>query len=132
LTVNHGAYYVDTAVKIGTQQGEIFSKPQQNDFYLFQKDQTYYMFFLPAKKKTHQTYQIYVGNDFKADPMLKALRGSLANAPVIFIDYKKGSGNRQPHPSWLTTPASPVDANGVLTVSIDFTAWPRTVATARR
>jgi cell migration-inducing and hyaluronan-binding protein len=121
LTANHGTYYLDTAVKIGTQQGEPFSQPPQNDFNLFQEDQTYYMFFLYAKKETHQSYQIYVGKGFNTASMLKAVRGSLANAPVIFSDYKDGSGNPQPHPSWLTTPANPVDGNGVLTVSIDFT-----------
>jgi len=122
LTVNHGIYYVDTSVKIQTQQGaEVFSRPQANDFNLFEAAQTYYMFFLYAKKETHQTYQIYVGNSFNTASMLKAVRGSLVNAPVIFSDYKDGAGNPQPHPSWLTTPANPVDANGVLTVSIDFT-----------
>jgi len=62
LTVNHGIYYVDTAVKMGTQQKEPYSRPDTEDFNLFEAGQTYYMFFLYAKKETHQTYQIYVGN----------------------------------------------------------------------
>jgi hypothetical protein len=36
---------------------------------------------------TQQTYLIYVGASFKPDTMLKAVRGGLATAPIIFSDY---------------------------------------------
>jgi len=120
LTVNHGLYYLDTTVPVTTQNAEIFHYPRNlvNDVNGFEAGQTYYVYFLYAKPSTQQTYQIYVGKSFDPKTMLKAVRGSLATAPIIFSDYQEG-GQTVRQPSWLK-PGS-VDANGVVTISIDFT-----------
>jgi hypothetical protein len=115
LTVNHGVYYLDTTIPLSTQQTEnfYFGPGLAKDFNEFQAGQTYYVYFLYAKPSTQQTYQIYVGKSFNPTTMLKAVRGNLATAPIIFTDEPIA------HPSWLKP--GTVDSNGVVTISIDFT-----------
>src|SRR5262249_32021886 len=114
-----GLYYVDTTISLNTQQTEQFHKfSGVSDVNVFVKNQTYYMYFLYAKKETQQTYQIYVGKSFSPTTMLKAVRGNLATAPIIFSDYKADTGKVVRLPAWLKP--GTVDANGVMTVTIDF------------
>ena len=97
MTVNLGTYYLDTTVKKDTQRKEPFTtivpcdlKPtgacQPRSVNEFQKGQTYYMFFLYAKRATKQTYQIYVGPGFNMDTDLKAMRANLNSLPVSRVD----------------------------------------------
>jgi hypothetical protein len=101
LTVNHGTYYLDTSVTKNTQRTEKFSTIfpcdikktgfcQPRSVNLFLKGQTYFMFFLYAKRATKQTYQIYVGPGFNFKPKpgsgdpsdLHATRATLNSLPV--------------------------------------------------
>ena len=114
LTLNGGAYYLDTSVPRATQQNEPFTKRTgaARDVNVFEGEQTYYIFFLYAKPTTKQTYQIYVGDKFEQDTV-KPVRGKLATAPIKFSD---GTNS----PKWLTV-SPPKDK--VLTVTIDFSAY---------
>jgi hypothetical protein len=114
LTLNGGTYYLDTSVPLDTQQKEPFTKrtSSDRDVNVFEGGQTYYIFFLYAKPSTKQTYQIYVGDRFE-EGTVKAVRGNLAAAPIIFSD---GTNS----PKWLTV-SPPKDK--VLTVTIDFSAY---------
>ncbi len=78
-----------------------------------QGGQTYNVFFLYAKPSTQQTYQIYVGSGFNPATMLKAIRAKIADKNIRFADATDS-------PSWLKIGPNPVDSNGVLTVSVDF------------
>jgi cell migration-inducing and hyaluronan-binding protein len=101
LTVNHGTYYLDTSVTDGQQNSEPFSNTvpcppnvtkdspacAPRSVNVFEKGQTYYMFFVFAKTTTRQTYQIYVGSGFNPntnDPNgdLHAVRVALTSRPV--------------------------------------------------
>lgn len=126
LTANHGTYFLDTSVPLTTQRTENFTdKPGTRNVNVFEPGQTYYLYFLYAKPTTRQTYQIYVGTGFNVATGLKAVRGSLNgggpnSASVYFTDYKNAADQPEPKPAWLKLGASPVDANGVLTLTIDF------------
>jgi len=63
LTVNNGVYYLDTTVPHDMQTSEKFSNVGHGLVNVFEAGQTYTVFFLYTKAYTHQTYQIYVGDD---------------------------------------------------------------------
>jgi cell migration-inducing and hyaluronan-binding protein len=123
LVAGDGVYYLDTTIPLATQRTESFnnSPPAEDhrDVNLFEKNKTYYVYFLYAKPTIKLTLQIYVGNGFQpAAQNLYEVRGDLATAPVIFTP-KPDDANKK-LPPWLKLESTPVDANGVLTVSIDF------------
>ncbi|MEJ0019962.1 MAG: hypothetical protein WDN25_26110 [Acetobacteraceae bacterium] len=87
MTVNNGKYYIDTtrsplfqrrtnALGIPTDQNatyvecdvkKINGSCEPRSINTFLKDQTYYLFLLFTKADTKQTYQVYVGENFKLD-----------------------------------------------------------------
>jgi hypothetical protein len=100
LTVNHGTYFIDTSVSKATQStGEAFTTtnicsdpPTAKDkdcsprsVNVFLNGNTYDVFFLFAKPATKQTYQIYVGKDFKFPADIKAIRPVLDTMPMPSI-----------------------------------------------
>jgi hypothetical protein len=109
MTVNNGRYYLDTTVSKETQTAEKFTdNPDPKFLNVFAKGQTYYVFFVYAKRTTAQTYQIYVGKDFDEKKMFKPVRVDIANKALAF---------GQPGDSaW----AKPTVKDGLLTVTIDF------------
>jgi hypothetical protein len=87
LTANLGRYYIDTTV----------SAAQQRQWYndgrgpcngtctnVFQPGGQYYVFLLFAKPTTKQTYDLWVGPDFKPDTMLQKVRVNQEPNPPTF------------------------------------------------
>jgi hypothetical protein len=112
LTVDGEAYYLDTTVSRKMQDEEKFNhQGVTGSFNVFEPGQTYTVFFLYLKPETHQTYQIYVGEDFAADA-LKAVQveipGSLKVDPLAHM------------PDWLQVDRSAVKTTGILTVKTSF------------
>ncbi len=133
LTVNHGTYYLDTSVSRDTQwHTERFTSVLPCDFVpeggcaprsvnVFQGGQTYYMFFIYAKRTTQQTYQIYVGPGFNLDTDLKAVQATINTMPVNSfnaIDWPSGWDKH-----YNDAVACPDQPNcGILQVTVDFGA----------
>ena len=121
LTLNHGAYYIDTTQNCTSQGGCPVcdpdpQNPNTNCFIegdsrptIFQGGQTYYVFFLLAKPSTHQTYDIYVTpqlvDQLKVTPVRANLPGNLQ-----FTDVHNGG--------WVTT--KPDQATGTVRVTVDL------------
>ncbi|MEQ8501720.1 MAG: hypothetical protein RIB84_20130 [Sneathiellaceae bacterium] len=95
LTANNGKYYIDTtrshdfqrttdALGKPGEQGQDYvecdlqKNPKLNcsprSVNVFEAGGTYYLFLLFAKEDTRQTYQVYVGPDFKISEHLKGVR----------------------------------------------------------
>jgi cell migration-inducing and hyaluronan-binding protein len=120
LVASNGSYYLDTTIPLATQQNEHFNNNppplDHRDVNLFEKNKTYYVYFVYAKPTTKLTLQIYVGDGFQPTAEnLYEVRGNLASAPVIFAPKPDDAGKKPP--AWLKLESN---ANGVLTVSIDF------------
>ncbi|HEU0154958.1 MAG TPA: hypothetical protein VFQ82_02730, partial [Stellaceae bacterium] len=120
MTVNNGTYYLETTVPEETQKNEDLnrngpeSKKTLNSFInVFQDGQTYYVFFLYAKKTTKQTYQIYVGDNFHVDTDLQAIHMQVPDINFIPKPIAK-------QPAWLTAKPLGTDGEGILTVTVDF------------
>jgi hypothetical protein len=139
LTVNHGTYFIDTSVPREVQygdptqkdptnpragEGEKFSTITPCDFVdkdeceprsvnVFERNQTYYVFFLYAKQSTEQTYQIYVGKEGFDTGTVKGVQMGINVAPAFASLVK----TFQTRPTWLKKVQ--VD-NGILTVNVDF------------
>jgi hypothetical protein len=123
LTVNHGAYYLDTTVPLKMQESEDFNqqggpdKTLNTKFNAFEPGETYTVFFVYAKSSTQQSYQIYVGKDPK--------NGSVTPVKVPIPD-----SNFKPKPisgpvdcttmDWLTVDCKQVATAGIVTVTVDF------------
>lgn len=124
LTLNQGAYYIDTTqtcAEQGGAQGQCpVCVPNPNGLpgcspavgsahpTIFLPGKTYHVFFIYAKPTTHQTYDIYVGKneDLKVTPELAYLPGNFVISPF-------------PSGTWVTT--SPYDATtGTVRVTIDL------------
>ena len=100
LTVNHGAYYLDTSITKATQM--VDSKGQQCDdpttfpkecnISVFRGEQTYYVFLIYAKDDTTQTYRFYVGPGKTDDPSTELgvhlVQADIGPNPVVFKDVK--------------------------------------------
>jgi cell migration-inducing and hyaluronan-binding protein len=133
LTVNHGTYFIDTGVPREVQYGDVTKKlpgEQFNDITpcdiadkdnckprsvnVFKADETYYVFFLYAKQSTEQTYQIYVGNGFDTGTVM----GVQMNISVAPVSLAKTFSTKPGPDFWLKK--AQVDANGILTVNVDF------------
>jgi len=75
LTVNHGTYYMDTAVDSAVNQNSN----------LFRENQTYYLFLIFATDTTEQTYQFYVGENTSFDPAsIQMVQADIRQNPVGF------------------------------------------------
>jgi hypothetical protein len=135
LTANHGVYYLDTTVPDNTQRTEAFTDPNTPDWRpcppepeacttrslnVFQAGKTYYVFFVFAKATTKQTYQIYVGDGFHPDTDVWGVRGNINVKPTQF--GRKGSAANP----WTTAPTY---SNGILTVSVDLSAFVNDLST---
>ena len=84
LTVNNSTYYIDTTLDPAGQT----APPRAMTSNEFQKNQTYYTYFLFAKPNTKQTYQIYVGKDPTWDPTqnVQMVRADVTSFPYQFED----------------------------------------------
>ncbi|MGA3317101.1 MAG: hypothetical protein ABSC64_11765 [Candidatus Korobacteraceae bacterium] len=124
LTLNQGAYYIDTTQTCAEQGGAqglcpvckpntdgspgCSSDPGSANPTIFLPGRTYYVFFLYAKPTTHQTYDIYVGKDedLKVTPVL-------AYVPGLFTFF--------PFPSGKWVNADPYNAaTGTVRVTLDL------------
>jgi cell migration-inducing and hyaluronan-binding protein len=144
LTANHGTYYLDTTVprdiqygSSSTMLGEPFTDIIPCEFVLpstgpcqprsvnvFQRGQTYYVYFLYAKSGTHatqQTYQIFAGAGFNLNTDVNAVQANLDTSPVQAI-------RNQPWPAAWTkhyndaVACPPTNLQcGILQVTVDFT-----------
>ena len=114
MTVNGGEYYIDTTVPREMQVKEDLNFEGGTAFFnVFEPKETYTVFFLYLKGETHQTYQIYVGTDFK-QAMLKAVRVEIPTAKFEIHDLPG------PLPAWLEPDWSAVPTTGVLTLKTNF------------
>jgi hypothetical protein len=114
LTINNGAYYLDTTVSAKAQETEKYANVADSAKKLsaFKGGQTYSMFFLYAKKSTKQTYRIYVGKKFGSGDF-KPGRMNIDTGDLDFhvIDTKV---------EWVTPDTSQVATTGILKVTLDF------------
>jgi hypothetical protein len=119
MTANNGTYYIDTTLSGATQlNSKDLTRPSAiRNINVFAKGQTYYVFFLFAKKDTKQTYQIYVGDGVNDD---KAI-----NFKGVKISPKGWPMDKPSVTDW-TTPWVPHVKDGILTVNVDFTKVPAT------
>jgi len=147
MTVNNGAYYIDTTVSQTKQKKEVFSRTASEPdcktppppkvpacvrkYNVFEAAETYYVFFIYARKTTAQTYQIYVGQDFEvprgearpgealprgAAGGFSAGRMTIANENFVFTPDLPG----QPTTPGIKPDYSRVATEGILTVKINF------------
>ena len=152
LTVNHGTFFLDTTASEHLQQvTENFSPVtncentpankacSQRSVNVFEKDGTYYMFFLYAKRTTKQTYQIYVGQNFTYDltykedaptGMLRAIRPALTSMPVPTVKtiawpsgWTVNYNNDTACKGSLLPDKKTIDLNcGILQITVDFSS----------
>ncbi len=113
MTLNHGTYYIDTAVSKKTQANSQFNDPTSAYFdcstkptgacqplsvNTFVGGQTYYVYFIYAKGTTKQIYQIYVGDNFKPDRDVQAVRMNIDSgnySPTGTIDWTTTGWKRE-------------------------------------
>jgi hypothetical protein len=118
LTVNGGAYYIDTTVPRDMQEKEVFNQQgpalgsKTSSYNVFEPNESYTVFFLYLKDTTHQTYRIYVGKDF-ADDGIRAVQVGIPDANLK-VNTLSGI------PSWLKVDRSAVKTTGILTVDVAF------------
>jgi cell migration-inducing and hyaluronan-binding protein len=129
LTVNNGTYFLDTAVPLEMQKdiregskiishGESYNRQggpgNSIDTFgnVFQPGETYYVFFLYAKKSTRQTYQIYVGKD----PNGGSVKPKRVRIPSS-LDPTDYDGTV---PYLATIDTSKVMIDGIVSVTVDF------------
>ena len=123
LSLNHGAYYIDTTQTCSTQGGAgglcpvcvpnakgpgCSPAPGSVHPTVFLPGQTYYVFFVYAKPTTHQTYDIYVGKDedLNITPVLAYLPGNF-----VPEDFPSGT--------WIT-PSKYDPTTGTVRVTLDL------------
>jgi hypothetical protein len=122
LTINNGTYYLDTTVPYEMQNSEKFNKAGGDIlFNTFEGGQTYYVFFVYAKKTTKQTYQIYLGTQAMASE-IKPVQVLIPSA-IMPKDYT-GSNN------FLSVDRSQA-ANGIVSVTVDFSSVASLLAPTR-
>ena len=129
MTMNNGAYYLDTTVSGNTQKTELFTfskAPEPNckvkaglnelrcvrTYNVFEENQAYYVFFVYARKTTVQTYQIYVGQNFDTKRGFSPGRMSIRTSNLGF--------NAEYPTRGITADYSRVATDGILTVRINF------------
>jgi cell migration-inducing and hyaluronan-binding protein len=119
LTVNHGAYYLDTTVPHDMQNDEKYNQQgddlgsKTNSFNVFHSNETYTVFFLYLKPETEQHYQIYVGKGAANNGAVKPVQVSIATADLS----PKVIGDKA---DWLDPDTSAVATTGIVTVNLDF------------
>ena len=113
LTINNGAYYLDTTVSADKQRTENYTKISAADRKLnvFREGQTYYVFFVYAKQTTRQHFQIYVGKNFDTTNGLKAVHVNIASANLQFEPFSST-------PGWLSSNYN--ENTGILRVGVNF------------
>ena len=137
MTVNNGAYYLDTTVSYATQSTEPLNfggytpPPNQKriinpatNLNVFTAGQTYTVFFLYAKPSTKQTYQIYVGKDFDTNLNggLKAVRVNVDGSPSFGFTNVAIPTPNPDDPFWILPDTSQVANTGILTVTTNFSS----------
>jgi hypothetical protein len=110
LTVNHGTYYLDTAVDANANNGSN----------VFRENETYYLFLIFATDTTEQTYRFYVGENTAFDPTsIMMVQADVGPNPVVFR-------NPQPLPDgrarWLKNDKA--TAKGVVEVTLKVSDFP--------
>lgn len=112
MTMNNGKYYIDTTVSLPRQQTEnYFDSGQPRRFNVFAENQTYYVFFLYARKTTSQVYQIYVGENFDQPDQggkFSVGRMRIPDSNMTFVEDSSTPG--------ITASFE----GGILTVNVDF------------
>jgi hypothetical protein len=108
---------VGGTVNVAYSYGKVlpFEPGIDNSFNVFQANNTYYLFLVYGKNTTKQTYQLYVGSDFK-DSDLMGTRVDITGEPYGTYNQPLASS------PWLNT-TKPTVTNGVLTVTIDLSAY---------
>jgi hypothetical protein len=112
MTLNNGLYYLETRLSKKRQETDpaLPSSPLRS-VNTFMIGQQYHVFLVYAKDSTKQTYQMYVGDDFKQATDLKGTRVDISTDiyGTHEVDLTKSD--------WLTNVGF---SNGVLTVTIDL------------
>jgi hypothetical protein len=149
MTVNNGKYFIDTArsektqketddlgaktdwnadyvecsvkesQKLDTQNLPDAINCQQRSVNVFQKNQTYFVFFLFAQADTKQIYQIYVGDGFNKDD-----KNQLSGIKVTYTDghFRYVDSDHQ----WQAEMIAGADGkNDILQVTVDFSKIPK-------
>ncbi len=115
MTMNKGRYYIDTTVPLQTQRNDekyTNLEPAARKLNVFKGGETYFVFFVYAKTSSSQTYQIYVGDNFKISDWFKTGRMNIQGTDLVFYPVANMAGIK----------ADPKIVDGVLTVNIDFSA----------
>ncbi len=116
LTANHGKYYIATTDGPASQQNAALKN-------IFQANQSYYVFLVYAQPTTRQTYQLYVGAnhpDFQ-NSNVQAVSVDLSTLALQFQDL-----------SWPWDPPSYDPATGILSVTMDMSAFADNYALAKQ
>lgn len=115
MTVNGGTYYINTAVSEADQRAGRDGPVPITNINVFQKGQTYYVFFIYAKESTKQEYQIYIGENigkFVPSNYVNPVRVNISGQDLEFVSAP-----------WNGLDVKPEDydaASGVLTIRVDF------------
>jgi hypothetical protein len=109
LSLNHGAYYLDTQQTCDSQGG-CTPDPQRNPT-VFQGGHTYYVYFIYATEKTQQHYDLFVGKGTTLDNL---------KVTPWWIDPNNYDVRYTPNPSNFVTPTYD-STTGILGIDIDLT-----------
>jgi cell migration-inducing and hyaluronan-binding protein len=123
LAVNHGTFFLDTTISKDTQDNENFTNATPHSVNVFEKGQTYYVFFVFAKQATKQTYQIYIGSSPGFDPAVKAWRPTLNVMPIekfLSVDRPKAWEVNYDDATACKNTSKPDGKCGILQVVVDF------------
>jgi len=110
LTINNGAYYIDTTVSAEMQKSkDKYSNDPPVALNVFAAGKKYHVFFVYAKQSTKQIYQIWVGPGFDKDKHFE-----LTNVNVETKDF--GFLPKAAKTQWATANYD----KGLLTVEVNF------------
>ena len=115
LTVDHGLYFIETTRSANYQKTSPEIEEDYRFLSVFRPGQTYYVFFLFAKKEMKQSYQIYGGPSFKESD-ITGVRMDVTGSP------KPTEGANWVMP-WKVHPVKDDDGKlvpGVMQVDVDF------------
>jgi hypothetical protein len=115
VTVNHGTYYLDTAVSEAQQRNGCI-RGACNFINLFKPNETYYLFTIYAKKTTKQTYEVYVGKGWTTQQF--DITGG-GNVWLIQADIATKRPNFKRVRAFTSTEAQYDGTSGILTVTLD-------------
>ena len=126
LAVNHGTYYLDTAVSSAEQLTCVTNDPVNNPcvINLFKENETYYLFLIFAKETTEQTYRFYVGDNTAFDPAsIQMVQADIGPNPVVFQNFQPLPAGRA---RWLNN--NKATAMGVVEVNLRVSDFPDVTA----